>query len=84
MTKKELWDIDRVEVPIIPRTNIMKSLTTVLGVVSLAKLTWAHGYVDNATIGGVYYQVGHINQCAVKYQNTDQETVLSTLHRPLL
>ncbi|KAJ9138247.1 Family 61 glycosyl hydrolase [Coniochaeta hoffmannii] len=34
----------------------MRSLPVVLSAISLVKLTWAHGYVDNATIGGVNYQ----------------------------
>jgi hypothetical protein len=34
----------------------MKFLATIVGAASLVELTWAHGYVDNATIGGAYYQ----------------------------
>ncbi|KAH8912345.1 endoglucanase IV precursor [Coniochaeta sp. PMI_546] len=35
---------------------MVNSLTTIISAIALAQLTWAHGYVDNATIGGVYYQ----------------------------
>jgi hypothetical protein len=35
----------------------MKTLATIFSALSLARLILAHGYVDNATIGGVYYQV---------------------------
>lgn len=34
----------------------MKFLPTVLGAASFLPLAWAHGYVDNATIGGQFYQ----------------------------
>lgn len=35
----------------------MKSLATFIAAASLARLASAHGYVDNATIGGTFYQV---------------------------
>jgi len=35
----------------------MKCLATALVAASLLKFASAHGYVDNATIGGTFYQV---------------------------
>lgn len=45
-------------------STMVNSLTTIISAIALAQLTWAHGYVDNATIGGVYYQVWEIESSA--------------------
>jgi hypothetical protein len=60
----------------------MRLLATALGVAALVR---AHGYVDNATINGVYYQVSACPPLANRYWAVvNTSAVLSAIFRPIL